>query len=67
MTNSDWEPRLAALTTSLADEGHLLSKEWTKAFAATPRHLFTPEVITITPNGYRTLSAEDPDVRQEWL
>ncbi|MGQ0839644.1 methyltransferase domain-containing protein [Actinokineospora sp.] len=67
MTDADWEPRLAALVAALIEGGHLRSREWMKAFAATPRHLFTPEVITVTPLGYRTLSAADPGVRQEWL
>jgi protein-L-isoaspartate O-methyltransferase len=51
----------------LADEGHLRSTEWVEAFAATPRHLFTPEVIITTPNGYRLLSGDNSASRQEWL
>lgn len=64
---TDWESRLAALVTTLVDQGHLRSQEWTKAFAAIPRHPFTPEVIVITPNGYRRLSGVASADRQEWL
>lgn len=64
---TDWEPRLAALVAALADEGDLRSTEWAEAFAATPRHLFTPEVIITTPTGYRLLSGDNPASRQEWL
>lgn len=39
----------------------------TAAFAATPRHLFTREVIVCTEEGYRTLSADDPAAREDWL
>ncbi|MGB6162871.1 MAG: methyltransferase domain-containing protein [Pseudonocardiaceae bacterium] len=64
---TDWEPRLAALVAASADEGDLRSTEWAEAFAATPRHLFTPEVIITTPTGYRLLSGDNPASRQEWL
>jgi protein-L-isoaspartate O-methyltransferase len=64
---TDWELRLAALVATLAAEGHLRSTEWAKAFAATPRHLFTPEIIVTTPDGHRRLSDDNPASRQEWL
>lgn len=67
MKTTGWEARLAALTDVLVGEAHLRSKEWTAAFAATPRHLFTPEVAIFTGDGYRRLSADDPAVREEWL
>jgi protein-L-isoaspartate O-methyltransferase len=64
---ADWEPRLVALVATLVDQGHLRSKEWVEAFAATPRHLFTPEVIIVTPDGYRRLSGDTSASQQEWL
>lgn len=64
---TDWEPRLAALVATLVDQGHLRSAEWTKAFAATPRHLFTPEIVLTTPDGYRPLSGDSSATHQEWL
>ncbi|MGH3450207.1 MAG: methyltransferase domain-containing protein, partial [Haloechinothrix sp.] len=67
MTITGWESRLTVLVTALAGERHLRSKEWIDAFAATPRHLFTPEVIVTSPDGYRQLSGDDPANREEWL
>ncbi|MEO7194936.1 MAG: methyltransferase domain-containing protein [Pseudonocardiaceae bacterium] len=67
MTTADWEPRLAALVTTLTDRGHLRDKKWVEAFAATPRHLFTPEVIIGTEDGYRLLSSKDAAIQDEWL
>lgn len=64
---ADWEPRLGALVVTLVDQDHLRSEEWTKAFAATPRHLFTPEVIITTPDGYHRLSGDNTADQQEWL
>jgi protein-L-isoaspartate O-methyltransferase len=64
---TDSEYRLAALVTALVNQRHLRSKEWADAFATTPRHLFTPEAIITTPDGYRLLSGGDPASRQEWL
>ncbi|MGH3832999.1 MAG: hypothetical protein ACRDRS_21595, partial [Pseudonocardiaceae bacterium] len=67
MTTADWEPRLAALVTTLTDQGHLRDKKWVEAFAATPRHLFTPEAIIGTEDGYRLLSSKDAAAQDEWL
>ncbi|MGH3622295.1 MAG: methyltransferase domain-containing protein [Sciscionella sp.] len=67
MSTTHWEPQLAALVNALADEGHLRDKEWVEAFHTTPRHLFTPEVIISTEDGYRLLSSECAAVRDEWL
>ncbi|GAA1960180.1 methyltransferase domain-containing protein [Amycolatopsis minnesotensis] len=67
MTILGWEPRLTTLVTALTGEGHLRSKEWIDAFAATPRHLFTPDVFVTSANGYRRLSGDDPADRDEWL
>lgn len=64
---TDWEPRLAGLVAALTDGGHLHSTEWVTAFTATPRHVFTPEIIITTPDGYRLLSGDDSASRQEWL
>lgn len=64
---ADWEPGLASLVAALVDGGHLRGKEWVEAFAATPRHLFTPEVIVTTPDGYRRLSGDDMAHQGEWL
>lgn len=67
MTTTGWEPLLTDLVTTLANDGHLRSKEWVDAVAATPRHLFTPVVIVTSPEGYRRLSGDDPTDRDEWL
>lgn len=63
----DWEPLLATLVATLVDQGHLRREEWTKAFAATPRHLFTPVVVLSAPDGYRRLSSDSPADQPEWL
>jgi methyltransferase of ATP-grasp peptide maturase system len=67
MSTANWEPKLAALVSALADEGHLLDKKWVEAFHTIPRHLFTPEVIIATEDGYRLLSSEGAAGRDEWL
>ncbi|MDQ3403210.1 MAG: hypothetical protein M3548_07420, partial [Actinomycetota bacterium] len=64
---TDWKPKLAALVAVLVDQGHLRGREWVEAFLATPRHLFTPEIIITGPDGYRLLSDGDSTGRQEWL
>lgn len=43
--DTDWTPRAAALATQLAAQGVLENPAWASAFAATPRHLFTPRVL----------------------
>jgi protein-L-isoaspartate(D-aspartate) O-methyltransferase len=67
MTITGWESRLATLVSALAGDGHLRGKGWIDAFAATPRHLFTPEVTVASADGYRRLSGDDPVDRDEWL
>jgi protein-L-isoaspartate O-methyltransferase len=72
MTNTDtdtgtWRPQLAALVAALVDAGDLHTRAWIDAFSATPRHLFTPQVILSTAEGYRQLSGDDPADRDQWL
>jgi len=67
VTDTDAQPRLAALVNALIDAGHLRSKAWVEAFADTPRHLFVPRITLTTPQGYRQLSGDDPAERDEWL
>jgi protein-L-isoaspartate O-methyltransferase len=66
-TDIDWEPRLGSLVATLVDAGHLHTTEWIEAFGDTPRHLFIPQVLLTTPDGYRQLSGNDPSDHDEWL
>lgn len=43
--DTDWKPRATGLATQLSTKGVLNDPAWTSAFASTPRHLFTPQVI----------------------
>ncbi|MGH3852515.1 MAG: methyltransferase domain-containing protein [Pseudonocardiaceae bacterium] len=45
IADTDWKPRAARLAAQLAIEGVLGDPAWASAFAATPRHLFTPRVL----------------------
>jgi protein-L-isoaspartate O-methyltransferase len=70
MTNTDtgtWQPQLASLVAALVDAGALHTRAWIDAFSATPRHLFTPQVILSTAEGYRQLSGDDSADRDKWL
>ncbi|MGH3826252.1 MAG: methyltransferase domain-containing protein, partial [Pseudonocardiaceae bacterium] len=53
-----------ALAAALADEGAITSPDWREAFAAVPRHLFTPRFfLHAEEGGYRAVHSTDP----EWL
>jgi len=70
MTNTGtgtWQPQLTALVAALVDVGALHTRAWIDAFSATPRHLFTPQVILSTAEGYRQLSGDDSADRDQWL
>ncbi|MGH4011071.1 MAG: methyltransferase domain-containing protein [Pseudonocardiaceae bacterium] len=43
--DTDWKARAAELTSQLMTQGVLSDPAWASAFAATPRHLFTPRVV----------------------
>jgi protein-L-isoaspartate(D-aspartate) O-methyltransferase len=43
--DTDWTPRAARLADQLITQGVLNDPAWASAFAATPRHLFTPRVV----------------------
>ncbi|MCG8914369.1 methyltransferase domain-containing protein [Actinokineospora sp. PR83] len=62
----DWTPLARDLVHALVRGGHLSTREWVEAFAAVPRHVFTPVVIESTGGGYRTL-ADTPGERADWL
>ena len=62
-----WELKLRGLVKELVDRRDLRDRKWVEAFAAIPRHLFVPEVIVGTPDGYRRLSGDDPASRGEWM
>jgi hypothetical protein len=40
--HTDWEPHAAGLAAELVAQGVLGNPAWGNAFAATPRHVFTP-------------------------
>jgi protein-L-isoaspartate O-methyltransferase len=62
---SSSEPYRAALVDMLVTSRDLRSKEWITAFSDTPRHLFTPQILTTTLDGAnQQLTAERYD---EWL
>ncbi|MGH3935845.1 MAG: methyltransferase domain-containing protein [Pseudonocardiaceae bacterium] len=69
MTTSEveWRPRLAALIHQLTQSGHLRSPSWRVAFEQTPRHVFVPNIITISESGPTTTSGAQPAQRQSWL
>lgn len=62
-----WELKLRGLVKELVDRRDRRDRKWVEAFAAIPRHLFVPEVIVGTPDGYRRLSGDDPASRGEWM
>jgi protein-L-isoaspartate(D-aspartate) O-methyltransferase len=43
--DTDWKPRAAGLAAQLVAQAVLGDPAWASAFAATPRHLFTPRVV----------------------
>ncbi|MGH3867044.1 MAG: methyltransferase domain-containing protein [Pseudonocardiaceae bacterium] len=45
IANTDWRPRAAGLTAQLVTQRVLNDPVWASAFAAIPRHLFTPRVV----------------------
>ena len=62
---ADSEPYRAALVNTLVTARDLRTEEWIAAFSDTPRHLFTPQILTTTPDGTRRrLTAEH---HGEWL
>lgn len=63
----EWRPRLAALVHQLTRNGHLRSSSWRLAFEQTPRHVFVPDIITISESGPTTTSGAHPDQHQLWL
>lgn len=51
-----------ALAATLADEGAITSPHWREAFAAVPRHLFTPRFfLHAGQGGYRAVDSSDPE------
>jgi methyltransferase of ATP-grasp peptide maturase system len=69
MRESDvaWKPRLAELVHQLIRNGHLHSSSWRVAFEQTPRHVFVPNIITISESGLTTTNGAHPDQHQSWL
>ena len=63
----EWRPRLAALVHQLTRNGHLRSSSWRLAFEQTPRHVFVPNIITISESGPTTTSGAHPAQHQSWL
>jgi methyltransferase of ATP-grasp peptide maturase system len=63
----EWKPYLDALVEQLARNGHLHSSSWRMAFEQTPRHVFVPNIITISESGHIVTSGTDPAQHQSWL
>ncbi|MGH3566549.1 MAG: methyltransferase domain-containing protein [Pseudonocardia sp.] len=63
----EWGPRLADLVDTLTEQDDLRSPAWIEVFSSIPRHLFTPEIIISTGDGYRTLPTGHPADTGEWL
>ncbi|MGH3695445.1 MAG: methyltransferase domain-containing protein [Pseudonocardiaceae bacterium] len=66
-SDAEWRPRLAALVHQLTRNGHLRSLPWRVAFEQTPRHVFVPDIITISKSGPATTSGTHPAQHQSWL
>ncbi|MGH3874772.1 MAG: methyltransferase domain-containing protein [Pseudonocardiaceae bacterium] len=63
----EWRTRLAELVRQLARNGHLRSLPWRMAFEQTPRHVFVPNIITLSESGPTTTSGTDFDQHRSWL
>ncbi|MGB6165267.1 MAG: methyltransferase domain-containing protein [Pseudonocardiaceae bacterium] len=65
IADTDWRPRAAGLAAQLVAQGMLDDPEWTSAFAAIPRHLFTPRVVADDGAALLTQTAPAGDGEQE--
>jgi methyltransferase of ATP-grasp peptide maturase system len=67
ISDVEWRPRLAALVHQLTRNGCLHSSAWRMAFEQTPRHVFVPDIITMSESGPATTSGAHPAQHQSWL
>lgn len=63
----EWRPRLTTLVQQLTNDDHLRSSSWRSAFEQTPRHVFVPNIITMSESGPTTTSGADPAQHESWL
>jgi protein-L-isoaspartate O-methyltransferase len=63
----EWKPYLDALVDQLTRNGHLHSSSWRMAFEQTPRHVFVPNIITISESGPTATNGTHPAQHQTWL
>ncbi|MGH3720597.1 MAG: methyltransferase domain-containing protein [Pseudonocardiaceae bacterium] len=66
-SDAEWRPHLAALVHQLTRHGHLRSSSWRLAFEQTPRHVFVPNIITMSESGPTTTSGAHPAHHRSWL